>query len=101
MGFLDRLKRLFSKKPAIESLQSLQSSDSIASIAKESNEDFDRKEALFVSTTGSESNQRLFLPKPENKQEMSVQKDSFKLGLAAGYTGKSIVEIERALGRIE
>lgn len=36
---------------------------------------------------------------PTNSAE--IQKDSFQLGLAAGYTGKSIKEIEASLQRIE
>jgi type I site-specific restriction endonuclease len=37
----------------------------------------------------------------EVSRPLELQKDSLQLGIAAGYTGKFIREIERSLGRIE
>lgn len=41
------------------------------------------------------------LQSTESTPQEDVLKDSFQLGLAAGYTGKSIKEIESSLNRIE
>jgi hypothetical protein len=104
MGFFDRLKRAFSRRPAIQSLQSIESaiqSDSIASIADDELKEITENQPILVSSEGFTSNQRILTPESDEKPDMSVQKDSFQLGLAAGYTGKSIKEIERSLGRIE
>jgi len=67
----------------IQSIQSFDQSDSIASIAEQ-------KPAL----TGN----KMYLAQ---KSEPALDKDSFQIGVAAGYTGKSIKEIERSLARIE
>lgn len=74
----------------IQSLQSLDKNDSIASIAEKRPEKIKEKP---VPTTS-----RLYLAQ---KTEPILDKDSFQVGLAAGYTGKSIKEIERSLDRIE
>jgi hypothetical protein len=104
MGFFDRLKRLLTRRRAIESIQSLEpaiQSDSIASIADEKQREINEKEAMLVTSEGLTRNQRIPMPERESKPEVSIQKDSYQLGLAAGYTGKSIKEIERSLSRIE
>ena len=99
MWIFDRLKQLFKTKKAIESIQSIEESiqsDSIDSIASQSTEEIPKKEVLLIADKGL-TETRTF---PELKQPV-LEKDSFQLGLAAGYTGKSIKEIERSLSRIE
>jgi len=41
------------------------------------------------------------LPETSQFTQVPMHKDSFEIGLAAGYTGKSIKEIEASLGRLE
>ncbi len=73
MGILDYLRGIFSKKRNIEALQQ-------------------RFEAL-------QSDLKALQSSALNRTE--IEKDSFQLGLAAGYTGKFIKEIENTLNRIE
>jgi hypothetical protein len=82
MGLRQKLKQIFGIGAKDEALQS----------------DLKRFKAL-------ESASNLTSEAPAESAELSrpleLQKDSLQLGIAAGYTGKFIREIERSLGRIE
>ena len=100
MGFLSWLLRRPKKAEAIESTlqsiesntQSLQSHDSSASIdeiLKELRTMKDGKESTNLQSSSS----TLLAPQ--------ITKESFQLGVASGYTGRSIRNIEDSLNRIE
>lgn len=112
MGIADKLKQLLGFKKPVQAIQSLElslqslQSDSIDDWSKrtfqeprEFSQDHSRvppreapaAEAMAVGPKGFSEAQTL----------PPLQKDSFQLGLAAGYTGRSIKEIESALVRIE
>jgi len=77
MGFFDLLRRVFGQKAQSEALQS-------ASEAMQ-----ERFEALETPEIHEET------------QPIELQKDSLQLGIAAGYTGKSLRSIENSMVRIE
>lgn len=97
MGLIDSLKKLFDRFKAIQSIQSSIQSDSIDSIASQIPKETPRKEAVLIGGKGFTETQQTFTSRPEPV----LEKDSFQLGLAAGYTGRSIKEIEHSLTRIE
>lgn len=72
MGILDSLRRIFGKKQSSEAIQS-----DLESILKRS--------AIAIPT----------------EPPIELQRDSLQLGVAAGYTGRAIKEIESSLSRIE
>jgi type I site-specific restriction endonuclease len=105
MGLLEKLRQFFgrfNRFKAIQSLepsiQSLKVNDSIASIAGETAEE--NREPSPVQTAN-----KLYLSQLSKKapaaEEPALDKESFQMGVAAGYTGRSIREIERSLTRIE
>ncbi|MEM2742303.1 MAG: hypothetical protein QXS37_02945 [Candidatus Aenigmatarchaeota archaeon] len=73
MGILDRILGLFKKKIPIQAIKS---------------------ESLNQSITQS-------INQSEEISSIKLEKEALQLGLAAGYTGRSIKEIESALVRIE
>jgi len=115
MGLFDLLKRIFRRGKTIESIQSpiqsiesLSVNDSIASIASRETREIPKKEALMITGKGSTETQRTLTHPTEptsesgsEPEQATIEKDSYQLGLAAGYTGKSIKEIEHSLSRIE
>lgn len=101
MGLLDRLKKVFSSKKEIESIESIQSR--FKSIEEsfeepEKTEPTPRKKPKPVAVAASVSD---YGEEQAELEAPKVQKESYELGLAAGYTGRSIKEIEGSLGRIE
>jgi hypothetical protein len=97
MGIFDRFKRLLRRKKAIQSIQSIEpsiQSDSIDSIDRLK----PKKKAVLLTGRGATEVQESLTPA---EKQPSLEKDSFRLGLAAGYTGKSIKEIEHSLARVE
>jgi inorganic triphosphatase YgiF len=97
MGIFDRFKRLLKRKKAIQSIQSIErsiQSDSIDSIDKPK----PKEKALLLTGRGFTESRESLTP---DERQPSLEKDSFRLGLAAGYTGKSIKEIEHSLARME
>jgi len=89
MGFLSWLLRHPKKAEALEALQSLPSSASIATeIPKE-------QPKIFTTIKLNQSSPSTMQMSP------TLHKDSYQLGLAAGYTGRSIKNIEESLNRIE
>jgi archaellum component FlaC len=82
MGFLDFLQKIFGKKAQPQAIQSeLQSFQSPQSLIE------------------SQINQSII--KSPEESSIELEKDSLQLGIAAGYTGKFIKEIESSLNRIE
>lgn len=80
MGFLNKIRSIFSKKRQEEAIES-------------------RFEAIESSIEAPIPSQPI--PQSTETEIATIQKDSFQLGLAAGYIGKSIKEIEYSLSRIE
>lgn len=87
MGLKDRIKSIFSKDPALESASTALQSASNPSIN-------DEKHSEIYENHDFQSTTRLSHP-------IELEKESLQLGVAAGYTGKSIREIESSLSRIE
>lgn len=88
----------------IESIQSMDESDSIDSIATEEAEEIEEKTTESPPEPPPEpvtTSDKLYLSQKQKKSEPMLDKESFQVGLAAGYTGKSIKGIERSLGQIE
>lgn len=101
MGFLDRLKRAFTKQNDVKSIESMDHRfESIEQRQPEPSTPpsppMEQPKPVALSTSISNYrgvSQEIVSPE--------VQKDSYQLGLAAGYTGRSIREIEGSLARIE
>lgn len=89
----------------IQSIQSLDEKDSIDSIATEEAEEIEEKTTENTPEPTPEepvtTSDKLYLSQKQKKPEPMLDKESFQVGLAAGYTGKSIKGIERSLGQIE
>ena len=86
MGLRQKLKRVFRIGAKDEAIQS----------------DLKRSKALeSASNIKAKSISKTPVEPAEPSQSLEIQKDSLQLGIAAGYTGKFIREIERSLGRIE
>lgn len=56
---------------------------------------------LMIESSNQSINHQSITPRDENLDKISLEKDSLHLGLAAGYTGRAIKEIEGSLNRIE
>lgn len=84
MAFFDVLRRIFGKKAPPQTLQA-QIESSVASSGE-----------IFKRGLGVEP----LLSIPESTPPETLE-DTYQLGLAAGYTGRSIKEIESSLVRIE
>lgn len=101
MGLLNRLKSLFGKQNDVKAIESID--HRFKSIEQRQPEptppqssSIEQPKPVALSTTISnygEETQEIVTPE--------IQKDSYQLGLAAGYTGRSIKEIEGSLARIE
>lgn len=78
MGFLDRISNIFKKKSDSKRFETIES---------DSKQKFDEK--TIYPEIGGET------------QQLSIDRDSVQLGIAAGYTGRSIKSMESALNRIE
>lgn len=92
MGFFDPFRRLFGKKAQPVPLQSDAKALQSASSAFEALQSVQSTEEI-----PSEAPSTI----PTNEPSIELEKDSLQLGIAAGYTGKSIREIENSLQRIE
>jgi ribosome-binding protein aMBF1 (putative translation factor) len=108
MGFLDRLRGLFkqkSDKKALESdVTSIQSLQTALPSFKENELSMEMprgKKAQSISVAISNATGGHLSQTNVESDRVSVERDSYHLGLAAGYTGRSIREIEAALNRIE
>ena len=104
MGIIEKIKSFFIKESEGAALQS--ASKRFNSDLKRSNQRF--KSLQSASNFAHESkeydknyeNQGFSAP-TQLSQPIELEKESLQLGVAAGYTGKSIREIESSLARIE
>lgn len=96
MDLWQKLKQIFGKKAPAEAIESRFKSDqTIESINQSSINQ-------SISQIPQEGRTReLFVDTQKPSQSIELQKDSLHLGLAAGYTGRALKEIESALMRIE
>ena len=83
MGILDHLRRIFKKKRSTEALETID----------QSLERFDEAQRPIAQSFKEDQ-----VPKPTH---IELEKESLQLGVAAGYTGRSIRGIESSLSRIE
>lgn len=84
MGILDALRGIFHKKRSTEALEApVQALEALQSSARTPEE-----EPILSSDVSGPSH-------------IALEKESLQLGVAAGYTGRSIKEIESSLSRIE
>jgi len=88
MAFFDLLRRIFGKKAPSQELQPTIESPLESSVAS--------SVGLLEEKPVFETSSELSEPTPDD-----VLKDSFQLGLAAGYTGRSLKSIESSLTRVE
>jgi hypothetical protein len=88
MAFFDLLRRIFGKKAPSQDFQAQIESPLESSVA---------------SSVGLLEEKSIFEPSSQSPESTSddVLKDSFQLGLAAGYTGRSLKSIESSLTRVE
>lgn len=85
MSILDLLRKIFGLKPKEEEVKSINQSLNQSITEKP-------KEPLISE----------YVPEPyEPSSTIELQKESLQLGVAAGYTGRAIREIEASLARIE
>ncbi|MFQ6120579.1 MAG: hypothetical protein ACE5KE_11945, partial [Methanosarcinales archaeon] len=84
MGISDFLSKIFRKKRQVEGIQASQIAANDLKRTK-SEKDFDK----------------VSLESGQSSPVLEVQKDSLQLGIAAGYTGRSLKGIESSLNRIE
>ena len=105
MGIFDKFKQIFRKKPAIESASERSKSD-----LKRSNNRFKALESDANFTNFDEKQPKTpqeyyadegSMEPTQLSQPVELQKESLQLGVAAGYTGRAIREIEASLDRIE
>lgn len=99
---MDRLKKAFRWKSAATALEpameeALEAHDEKELSKVEEHEPLKERKIVAISTSPK---QYLSQSYPE-KESVSIERDSYHLGLAAGYTGRSIKEIEASLSRIE
>jgi archaellum component FlaC len=104
MGLLEKLKHFLIRRFEDEALQS--ASTALQSDLKRSNQRFKALESAANFTNYSEKQTEEYHDKTPSgftklSQPLELQKESLQLGVAAGYTGKSIKEIESSLARIE
>ena len=106
MGFFDKFTKIFKKKESIESASKRSDSDLKRSNnrfkALESASNFtNNREKIAKQHENSYSDTTASLEPAEISSPVELQKESLQLGVAAGYTGRAIREIESSLTRIE
>lgn len=104
MGILKKLRQIFRKGSKDEALQS--APKRFNNDLKRSNQRFKALQSADNSTIHSEKPIEYHanigdLGSTKLSRPIELQKESLQLGVAAGYTGKSIKEIETSLARIE
>lgn len=103
MGFLQNLMQLLRRQPKNESLAIASKQNEALEQRSESLEALQKRfESLSKAPQALESAQAIqSAPLVEETSSIELQKDSIQLGLAAGYTGRTLKEIESSLTRIE
>lgn len=117
MGIFDRIKKIFKKESDNEAIES--DSKRLNSDLNRLNSDSKRFKAIEsdlnrtingkkyinnyeeLDSGGLKQVSHPFKKEKEDKESLELQKESLQLGVAAGYTGKSLREIESSLNRIE
>ncbi len=97
MGFFSKIINLFRKKRSPEALQS--ASNNFKALQSDAKALQDRFKALQSASESIEKSEVYEPMKP--KDSIELQRDSLQLGIAAGYTGRTLREIESSLHRIE
>jgi len=103
MGIIQKLKQLFRFKSEIQSLQSFQSpiqslESRFESPKADLNHDLNQSiRSVTPDFTGMQTLKEVSRP----SQAIEIEKDSLQLGVAAGYAGRALKEIESSLNRIE
>jgi hypothetical protein len=92
MGILDVFRRFFGKKRSTEALASE------AEAIQKRFEALPSSARIFEKTIEPVPSPPSSVPEP---LQVALEKESLQLGVAAGYTGRSIKEIESSLSRIE
>ncbi len=94
MGIKDRLFAVLRRRSNTEALQI---DSTIAPERSNNRSESLQSSELPLDTLNSTEN----YASAASKESIELQKDSLQLGIAAGYTGKSLKEIESSLNRIE
>jgi hypothetical protein len=96
MSFLSKIKSIFGSKSDLKRFEALESDLKRSGeeiISGEPEKDFEAESVI----SHSGSTMQTF----EEPKKLTLERDSVQLGLAAGYTGRSIRDIESSLSRIE
>lgn len=114
MGFFDKIRKIFKKTEKSEAIQSdskrfntdskrFKALESASNFAIHEEKHDDKDTDYYVNEGSQEFTELSPLPveKPKLSDPVELQKESLQLGVAAGYTGKAIREIESSLNRIE
>ncbi len=114
MGIIKKLMKIFGKGDDIEALQS--DLKRFSSDLERSNERFkalesapkrlidrekEQKTNEFYENLSSHGIKQVSRTDQDEESSVELQKESLQLGVAAGYTGRAIKEIESSLNRIE
>lgn len=104
MGLRDKIKKIFVKESENESIQS--DSNRFNSDLKRSNNRFKAIESASNFTNYEQKHDKEYENQGSStvtklSHPLELQRESLQLGVAAGYTGKSLREIESSLSRIE
>lgn len=103
MSLIDRILRFFRKKHSVEALQS--ASTALQSDAKALESASKRFEAPYQALESAKVLENLMNTQQDKQRiepsTIELQKESLQLGVAAGYVGRSLKEIENSLLRIE
>lgn len=94
MSLVEWILQFFRKKHSPEALQSASSDLKALQIDEKALQE--RFKALQIPPQEAQVQ-----PEKLNKEPIELEKESLQLGIAAGYTGKSLKEIEASLNRIE
>jgi hypothetical protein len=99
MGLFDRLKGLFGTKSDVKSIESIDHRfESIQQPVQAFDQVRELSKPIAIPISTIPTNREIEESAPPYPE---ISQDSYQLGLAAGYTGRSIKEIESSLSRIE
>lgn len=92
MSLIDRILQFFRKKRSPEALQI--ASNDLKALQSDEKALQERFKALQIATSEIQ-------PETLQSETLELEKESLQLGIAAGYTGRTLKEIEASLNRIE